>query len=174
VDPRKSHVGSLDPPRREELTRALNLVAEAAVAAAVPIHLAFIGTPPDSRERTAAQLPLSAVRVHALSTAGSSWSRSGLDAALAAENRSSLIVGGFWLETTITFLALPALASGFEVFVLMDVSPTSSETAAQPASTRLLQAGAVPVTSRQLVAEWAETSGETDPRSTLTRLFATD
>ena len=50
--------------------------------------------------------------------------------------RSSLILAGFWLETTVTFLALPALASGFEVFVLMDATPASADTSARPAAAR--------------------------------------
>jgi nicotinamidase-related amidase len=96
------------------------------------------------------------LNVHALGTEG--LSRSGLPAVLGAQNRGSLILAGFWLETTVTFLALPALAAGLEVFVLMDASPAWVETAARAAADRLLQAGAVPVTTHQLIAEWMEAS----------------
>jgi hypothetical protein len=85
-----------------------------------------------------------------------------------------LILAGFWLETTVTFLALPALASGFEVFVLMDATPASAETSARPAADRLLQAGAVPITTRQLIAEWIEASPDGGGRSALSRLVPSD
>jgi nicotinamidase-related amidase len=111
--------------------------------------------------------------VHALGTEGASWSRSGLDKALPAQRRSSLILAGFWLETTVTFLALPALAAGFEVVLLMDASPAWGDTAACPAADRLLQAGAVSVTTHQLMAEWMEAS---DPvvRAALSPLLPTE
>ena len=112
--------------------------------------------------------------IHGLGTAGSCWSGSGLHGALAAQPRSSLILAGFWLETTVTFLALPALASGFEVFVLMDATPASADTSARPAADRLLQAGAVPITTRQLIAEWIEASSDGGGRSALSRLVPAD
>jgi hypothetical protein len=85
-----------------------------------------------------------------------------------------LILAGFWLETTVTFLALPALASGFEAFVLMDATPASTDASARPAADRLLQAGAVPITTRQLIAEWIEASPDGTVRSALSRLVPAD
>jgi hypothetical protein len=64
------------------------------------------------------------------------------------------------------------LAAGFEVFVLMDASPVWAETAAAPAASRLLQAGAVPITTHQLIAEWMEASNP--GRATLSPLLRTD
>jgi nicotinamidase-related amidase len=111
---------------------------------------------PEPHDWLAPSTALPALNVHALGTEG--LSRSGLPAVLGAQNRGSLILAGFWLETTVTFLALPALAAGLEVFVLMDASPAWVETAARAAADRLLQAGAVPVTTHQLIAEWMEAS----------------
>ena len=174
VDPRARHLGRLVEARHAELAQCLNLIPDAAAAGAVPIHLAFAGAPPDPREWVAAPRSLAVVHVHRLGTAGSCWSGSGLHAALAAQARSSLILAGFWLETTVTFLALPALASGFEVFVLMDATPASADKSARPAADRLLQAGAVPITMRQLIAEWIEESSDGGRRSALSRLAPAD
>jgi hypothetical protein len=77
------------------------------------------------------------------------------------------VVGGFWLETTVTFLVLPALACGFDVFLALDVSPAKSEDARGPAKQRLVQAGAVPATADQLVSEWMEASTDPNHRSAL-------
>jgi hypothetical protein len=107
--------------------------------------------------------------VHALGTERASWSSSGLRATLAAQNRNSVILAGFWLETTVTFVALLALAGGLEVFVLMDASPTWAETAATAATHRLLHSGAVPITTYQLIAEWMEASTDPEVRAALSR-----
>jgi nicotinamidase-related amidase len=174
VDPRARHLAPLAPARHAELARCLNLTLDAAIAGAAPIHLAFAGAPSDPHEWVAAPRSLALAHIHGLGTAGSCWSGSGLHGALAAQARSSLILAGFWLETTVTFLALPALASGFEVFVLMDATPASADTSARPAADRLLQAGAVPITTRQLIAEWIEASPDGGGRSALSRLIPAD
>jgi nicotinamidase-related amidase len=158
VDPRARHLDRLNAARQAELARHLKLVGDAARACAVPAHLAFVGSVPEPRDSISPLSSAPATHVHPLGTEGTSWSRSGLEKALVAQHLSSLIVAGFWLETTVTFLALPALGAGFEVFVLMDASPARAETATRPATDRLLQAGAVPVTTHQLIAEWMEAS----------------
>jgi nicotinamidase-related amidase len=174
VDPRARHLGRLAPARRAELARCLNLTLDAAIAGAAPLHLAFAGAPSDPHEWVAAPRSLAVAHIHGLGTAGPCWSGSGLHAALAAHTRSSLILAGFWLDTTVTFLALPALASGFDVFVLMDATPASTDTSGRPAADRLLQAGAVPITTRQLIAEWIEASADGGGRSALSRLILSD
>jgi hypothetical protein len=57
--------------------------------------------------------------------------------------------------------------------VLMDASPAWAETAARPAADRLLQAGAVPLTTRQLIAEWMEAS-DPEVRAALSPLLPTE
>jgi hypothetical protein len=173
VDPCARHLGRLDGVRQADLARSLRLVVDAAVAAAVPLHLAFARGLPEPHDWVSALQSLPATHVHALGTEGASWSRSGLDKALPAQRRSSLILAGFWLETTVTFLALPALAAGFEVVLPMDASPAWTGTAARPAADRLLQAGAVAVTTHQLIAEWTEAS-DAEVRAALSPLLPTE
>jgi nicotinamidase-related amidase len=174
VDPRARHLGRLAQARHAELRQCLSLTLDAAAAGTVPTHLAFAGPPSGPHDWIAAPRSLGLSQVHGLRTVASCWSGSGLHAALAAQPRSSLILAGFWLETTVTFLALPALASGFEVFVLMDATPASADASARPAADRLLQAGAVPITTRQLIAEWIEASPDGTVRSALSRLVPAD
>jgi hypothetical protein len=174
VDARVQQLGRLSPERQSVLIRCLNLALDGARAGAVPIHLAFAGIAPKPEDCVVSPRPQPTAHVHALGMAGSGWSASGLDTALAAQNRSCLILAGFWLETTVTFLALPALASGFEVFVIMDAAPASIETAARPAADRLLQAGAVPITTRQLIAEWIEGGSDAGKHAALSLLIPAD
>jgi nicotinamidase-related amidase len=173
VDPRARHLSGLDAAPQADPARRLRLVVDAAIAGNIHVHLVFAGSAPQPHDSVSPLDSLPATHVHALGTEGASWSRSGLDKALAAQQRSSLILAGFWLETTVTFLALPALAAGFEVFVLMDASPAWLETAARPAADRLLQAGAVPLTTRQLIAEWMEAC-DPEVRAALSPLLPTE
>jgi hypothetical protein len=173
VDPRARNLDHLDAARQAEFARWLKLVGNAALACAVPVHLAFVGSVPEHHDWISPLSSVPATHVHALGTQGASWSRSGLDKALPAQRRSSLILAGFWLETTVTFLALPALAAGFEVVLLVDASPAWTDTAARPAADRLLQAGAVAVTAHQLIAEWTEVS-DAEVRAALSPLLPID
>ena len=165
------HVDRLAPAQQQAQTQALNLVFDIAFAAGVPIHLAYAGAPPEVHDWLQGSRVLPKGSVHALGTAGSCWSSSGLNKVLTAEKRTSLVLAGFWLETTVTFLAIPALASGFEVFILMDAAPERIDAAAAPAANRLLHAGAMPITTHQLVAEWAEASPDPNVRSALSTLI---
>src|SRR5687767_8078195 len=78
IDPRVHHLGGVDAARQQALADCLKLTVDAALAGRVPIHVAFSGTLPEPHERVAATNP--AANVHALGTAGSSWSNSGLHA----------------------------------------------------------------------------------------------
>ncbi len=69
-------------------------------------------------------------------------------------------------------MALPALATGFEVFVVIDATAACNVGARSAAIHRLLHAGAVLTTTHQLIAEWTETSSDPDQRSALSLLVS--
>ncbi|KAB2943539.1 MAG: isochorismatase family protein [Hyphomicrobium sp.] len=125
----------------------------------MPKFFAIQGDEVDEREWIAQPCDRAKRRIYAVGTAGSMWSSSGLGAALAEEGRACLVLCGFWLERSVTFAALNALADGFDVFVLMDACPSCDRHAKCPAIDRLLQAGGVPLTTAQMVSEWAHASG---------------
>jgi len=74
-----------------------------------------------------------------------------------------LVLAGLWTSVCIVGPALSALAQGFEVYVITDACGDVSEEAHERAITRMVQAGAVPMTSVQYLLElqrdWAR--GET-------------
>ncbi len=156
IDPRREYMDRLDPSAQKTLTQNFDLVEQAVQAAAVPIRLAFRDPAPGPQGWLARSDSATPPAIHDLGTNGSSWSDSGLALVLAGQARDALILCGFWIETSVTFIALPALASGFDVFIIMDATPARVEDARRAAVDRLLQAGAVPTTTRQLVAEWIE------------------
>lgn len=148
------------------------LIQEAARVLDVPKFFAIYGEQLDEREWIAQPCDRSKPRVNAVGTTGSLWSSSGLGAALAEEGKACLVLCGFWLERGVTFAALNALADGFDVFVLMDACPSCDRHSQGPAVDRLLQAGVVPLTTTQMVSEWAEVTSEDVQRSSLRNLLA--
>jgi len=74
--------------------------------------------------------------------------------ALAQFNRPRLILGGGKAETSLTFAVLCALEEGYDVHLLRDLVRGGSESLVEVAAVRMVQAGAVPVTVPQVVAEW--------------------
>jgi hypothetical protein len=89
IDPRMRHLGRLLPEQQQAHTQALNLAINAGVAGSVPIHLAYAGAPPEAHDSLQRPRQLPAENIHTPGTAGSCWSTSGLNAAVAAEKRPS-------------------------------------------------------------------------------------
>jgi hypothetical protein len=172
VDPRKQHIADLDASVQQHLSSSLVLLAKAAHAAVIPGHLAFAGAVPDPEQWLVDAAQFAWARTHPLGNSGASWANADLASTLIAHRRRSLILAGFWLETRVTFMALPALATGFEVFVVIDATPARAADARSPAIHRLLHAGAALTTTHQLIAEWIETSSDPDQRSALSLLVS--
>ncbi|MDA5193688.1 isochorismatase family protein [Govanella unica] len=79
-----------------------------------------------------------------------------LDNALVCETlatfaRRRLLIGGGHVNTCLVFAALSALELGYDVYLLHDLC---CEAASDMAVTRMLQAGAVPVSVPQVICEW--------------------
>lgn len=90
------------------------------------------------------------------------WDDPVFAAAIEGFEKERLLVAGLWTETGVSFAALSALELGYDVFVVADacagMSPDSHETAIQ----RMIQAGVVPITWRQILFEWYRTIGDKD------------
>jgi hypothetical protein len=97
----------------------------------------------------------------------SPWSHKPFVEALTAQDRSMLVLAGFWLEHEVLTTALHALVDGYDTYVLLDATPSRSRCASFAARERLSQAGAMPVTASQVINEW---SFETPDASTRTAL----
>lgn len=77
-----------------------------------------------------------------------------VERAVSEHKRRKLVLAGSVTEGTITFMALSALARGFDVYVVDDLCRSSSDRVHGVAIQRLAQAGAVITTALQLQAEW--------------------
>jgi len=74
--------------------------------------------------------------------------------AVQSANRPCMLIAGLSAETSMSFTALGGLARGLDVFVVKDACLGHSEQSIATTFERLTQAGAVPVSWRQVMMEW--------------------
>ena len=82
------------------------------------------------------------------------WDTDSFRERLRQVGRSRLIVAGLSSEISVSFVVLSALGEGYDVYVVKDASVGASQEHHETAIKRMVQAGAVPVTSRQIIFEW--------------------
>ena len=68
--------------------------------------------------------------------------------------RKKIVIGGLWTANCVMLPALSALAEGYEVYILTDVSGDISRETHDRAVQRLIQAGATPINWIALMLEW--------------------
>ena len=83
-----------------------------------------------------------------------SWEDDAFVKAVAATGRKKLIMAALWTEVCLAFPALEAIGAGYEVYAVENASGGTTVTAHQAAMRRIEQAGAVPVTSLQVLLEY--------------------
>ncbi len=96
-------------------------------------------------------------------TSINSWLDAGFRAAVEKTGRRKFVIAGLWTEACVMFPALDMLKAGYEIYVPTDACGDITPEAHERAVQRLVQAGAVPITSLQFTFElqqdWAR--GET-------------
>ena len=89
-----------------------------------------------------------------------SWDDKNFVAAIKATGRKKIVLAGLWTEVCVTFPTVQAIHDGYEVYVVEDCCGDVSQLAHDNAMKRVIQAGAKPVTSLQVMLEfqrdWAE------------------
>ena len=86
-------------------------------------------------------------------TSMNAWLDAKFREAVYSTGRKKIAVAGLWTEACVMFVGLELLKEGFEVYVPADACGDLSPEAHQRAMDRLVQAGAVPITSLQYVFE---------------------
>jgi len=88
------------------------------------------------------------------------WDDKNFVAAIKATGRKKIVLAGLWTEVCVTFPSVQAIHDGYEVYVVEDCCGDVSQLAHDNAMKRVIQAGAKPVTSLQVMLEfqrdWAE------------------
>ncbi len=125
IDPVERNVSSagIDDDERQALMSRHALIEKAAQTLHVPKVFAIYGEAEDRRDWIAQPCEPAHPRIFTIGSSGSLWADSGIAVALAKIGRACLVLCGFWLEESVTFAALNALADGFDVYALLDACP---------------------------------------------------
>jgi nicotinamidase-related amidase len=86
-------------------------------------------------------------------TSINAWVDANFRKAIEATKRKKIVVAGLWTEACVLFPTLDMLKAGYEVYIPTDACGDVSEEAHERSVQRLIQAGAVPITSLQFVFE---------------------
>ncbi|PCI21073.1 hypothetical protein COB64_00955 [Candidatus Wolfebacteria bacterium] len=84
------------------------------------------------------------------------WDDRAFVEAVQQANRPRLLIAGLSAETSVSLTALCALEEGLDTYVVKDVSLGQSPESYDMTFDRLTQAGAVPVSWRQILIEWRQ------------------
>ena len=157
---------------RSSFQRNFNAVTAAAEIMNVPIFVASPG-PDAAQEALADQLSIaSSHREFHSGEHGSPWLNAAFVDTLAQQDRSTLLLAGFWLEHQVLATALHALAESYDVYILIDATLARARATARLSRERLIQAGATPVATSQVIHEWALEAPDATKRAALSSLLA--
>lgn len=87
-------------------------------------------------------------------TTMNSWEDPNFKAAIEQTGRKKIVLAGLWTEVCVCFPTVQAIQAGYDVYVVADACGDISVEAHERAIQRAIQAGAVPMTSLQVMFEW--------------------
>lgn len=87
-------------------------------------------------------------------TSMNSWDSMEFRAAIEATGRKNIIITGLWTEVCVTWPTIEMLGAGYNVYVVEDCCGATSPAAQDAALSRMVQAGAVRVTTIPALLEW--------------------
>jgi nicotinamidase-related amidase len=154
-----SSVASMD---RRALVENITAVARAATLFKLPIILSTVNVGSGRNKPTIQQLVEVLGDVRPIDrTSMNSWEDVEFVAAVKATGRKKLIMIALWTEVCLAFPALDAIRAGYEVYPVVDAVGGTSLEAHRAAISRMVQAGAQPITWASLLCElqrdWART-----------------
>jgi nicotinamidase-related amidase len=154
IAPKEQDLSRLSPRAKVDTRRRLWALAEAADVMDVPVLLVL----PDPGQRIhslMAHVPRMAS--HHQFWIGEDevpWCNAAFVERLDHLNSSVLVIAGYWIEHEILTTALNARHDMYYAYVPVDASPARTEMEAALTRERLLQAGATPVLTSQVLREW--------------------
>lgn len=86
-------------------------------------------------------------------TTMNTWEDVNAHKAITGKGKKKIVIGGLWTSVCVVGPALSAISEGYEVYVITDASGDVSKEAHDQAVTRMVQAGAKPITSLQYLLE---------------------
>ena len=87
-------------------------------------------------------------------TSMNSWDSKEFRAAIEATGRKNIIITGLWTEVCVTWPTIEMLGAGYNIYVVEDCCGATSPAAHEASLSRMVQAGAVRVTTIPALLEW--------------------
>jgi nicotinamidase-related amidase len=87
-------------------------------------------------------------------TSMNSWDDEGFRNAIKATGRKNIIMTGLWTEVCVTWPTIEMLGAGYNIYVVEDCCGATSPAAHDAALSRMVQAGAVRLTTIAALLEW--------------------
>ncbi|HRI65858.1 MAG TPA: hydrolase [Polyangium sp.] len=87
-------------------------------------------------------------------TSMNSWDDAGFRSAIEATGRKNILLTGLWTEVCVTWPAIEMLGAGYNIYVVEDCCGATSPAAHDAALSRMVQAGAVRLTTLAALLEW--------------------
>lgn len=148
-----------------EILLGVVTLAKLARAYEVPVVLSTVGVDLGVNEGTVTAITDELPGVEEIDRTGvNSWEDADFRAAVEATGRRKIVMAGLWTEVCLAFPTLDLLAEGYEVFPVIDAVGGVSQTAHESAVTRMVTAGAHPVTSlafgAELMRNWARSDSD--------------
>lgn len=145
-------------------TEAINLgvvaLAKLATAYDVPVVLSTVGVDLGVNTGTTEALRSALPDVEEIDRTGvNAWEDADFRDAIRATGRRKVVIAGPWTEVCLTFPTLDMLAEGYDVYPVIDAVGGISPVSHEQAITRMVTAGAQPVTAisfgAELMRNWA-------------------
>jgi nicotinamidase-related amidase len=153
VDPQPGLAFTVESQGRTTLKNNLIALAKTAVAFSIPVVL----TTSASAKYSGPVFPslLSVLDgVHGIErTSMNAWEEPAVVSAIAATQRKTILLAGLLTEGCVAFTALSAIATGYDVRVVVDACGASAPVAHETTIAMLMQAGMVPRTWLQVLLE---------------------
>lgn len=87
-------------------------------------------------------------------TSMNSWDDEGFRAAIRATGKKNIIMTGLWTEVCVTWPTIEMLGEGYNIYVVEDCCGATSRAAHDAALSRMVQAGAIRLTTIPALLEW--------------------
>ena len=87
-------------------------------------------------------------------TSMNAWDDAGFRKAIEATGRKNILLTGLWTEVCVTWPTLEMIGAGYNIYVVEDCCGATSQVAHEAALSRMVQAGAIRLTTIAALLEW--------------------
>lgn len=101
------------------------------------------------------------------------WDDEGFREAIKATGKKNIIITGLWTEVCVTWPTLNMLGEGYNIYVVEDCCGATSDAAHDAALSRMVQAGAVRLTTIAALLEWQRDWAKRDHYDALMSILKT-